>query len=600
MKRTTTLAGLVLVSLAAPFACTTSPGGPELHELGIFVANPGGTPRSVACVQLPVLEGSQVDDTTSVDGEFDVRVAATRAGADVRFVAGTTELDTLFVSVDDLSTTYAHELTLSPPGTDEYTMRLTSDCGSSAKGTGGTGGNGASTGGRSATGGGFSSGGAGGVGGTPAPLAVSKMTPDGGPYGTEITLTGTSFGTKAASKVTLSLGDDAAFSVAPASTVVTSWTDSEIRFRFPFPVEGAVTLKGEDGDVTAGDFTPTWKAGTDQVLAGSAKAITSIAPSAGRLLTILDTSPPTLLENDGDTWKKTALTLTGVRTDTLRLYLAGGKVHGFALSSDNPPKIVALEPGATTSDLVATVTPVAVTTVVALAAGPAGATVWFANGNEWRRARPTAGVWSVDKGPVQDPNPSGTNHAVAAGSDGSFHVFWSQDTGSLFDDTGTPYIQSLAATATAFASYVPAGVSVDDFVTSVAVESRGDGLVLQYCGSNVDPFGLSATGYSCRLSLITVDGTRVDASSEDANSRYLFRGKSVGGVRCTDPGGTEVVADLAAATGAGTPSDAGAPPTATDIAVWPCVPVVAAEFDTDGVPQFIVRNGSSLYSPRPR
>ena len=58
-------------------------------------------------------------------------------------------------------------------------------------------------------------------------------------------------------------------------------------------------------------------------------------------------------------------------------------------------------------------------------------------------------------------------------------------------------MQQLAPTATKFGATVAAGNSVDDYVTKLTFTSSGDGLVVTTCGSDVDPFGLSGTDYTC-------------------------------------------------------------------------------------------------------
>jgi hypothetical protein len=231
---------------------------------------------------------------------------------------------------------------------------------------------------------------------------------------------------------------------------------------------------------------------------------------------------------------------------------------------------------------------VTVSNVFALAAGDGGAAVWFEDGGSWKRARPGAGRWLVDKGPIADPRPSATLHTAVATSDGSLHVLWAEATGSTFDDTGTPYLQSLPSASSTFGTPEPAGDAVDDYLTTLVAESRGDGFLLRYCGSDVDNFGFSGSEYRCRLVIRRADGQFVQGTmKDDSTSRHAISGSTVGGLRCDAAAGQSFVPDAFAAGG-------------EKLAIWPCAPVVAIAVDPSGLTQFIVRGGSGLYSPRER
>ena len=128
----------------------------------------------------------------------------------------------------------------------------------------------------------------------------------------------------------------------------------------------------------------------------------------------------------------------------------------------------------------------------------------------WFRARPGAnGAWVQDKGPIAEPNADAPDRASGTTSDGSLYVAWSVSTGNFLDDMEAGRMEQLAPTATKFGATVPAGDSVDDYVTSLTLKSCGDGLVVTTCGSNVDPFGFSGTDYYCFDSLHAPSGAHL-------------------------------------------------------------------------------------------
>ncbi len=592
MKTTLVSAFGVIFVAASPLACSTSPGGPTLVDLGVFATPPSGLEERVLCVTLPVLLGSHVTKSGTADGAFDVTVDATRDAATVAFARATVDgASPLSIDAEELRQGFSRQVTVHTDAAD-YLVRLSSDCGS----------NGAiSSGGTSGTGGAGGAGGIGGDGGTtgaggamPTPLGVSSMTPSSGPYGTEVVVQGSGFGA-ASGAVALLLGDDQSVSLSPSSRPeVTSWTDSEIRFRVPFPVEGAVTLEGESGSVSAGSFSPTWIPGPPSSPIGAVHAVASLSARAGHVAVVLDTTPPTLVQSDAAGWSTSTIDVTDVRLDSLRLYLAGNEMRGFVLSSADPPEIVALATLTASGDkLLATPTGVLASADYAVAGGPSGGTIWFSESGQWRRARPSSsGTWKIDKGPVADPNPGAPLHAAGASSDGSLYIAWSKDTGTLLDDMAAPYMQTLSGSASTFDPAAPAGASVDDYLTSLSLEGRGDGLIVRYCGSNVDPFGLSGTDYLCYDALHSGSAVVLETGVESDAVRYSLRGSSIGAVLCDEVTGVRVVPDWV--------TESSTPSSSPDIAVWPCSPIFATEFDGQGIQQPLFHFGSSLYAPRVR
>lgn len=418
----------------------------------------------------------------------------------------------------------------------------------------------------------------------PAPQ-VAQMSPPAGPYGSIITVSGVGLGSAARAGVSLTLaGVEDEIALFPTSPEIIGWTETEISFYFPFPQSGAITVRTPQGMDTAGSFEPDWDAGLRSTLGGGATALATIAPQLGTVVAAFDTTPVTLLNTDGLSWDESELDAADMQIATLRLFVSDSdELMAFALSNAEPPEIVTFtQDGATWA---ATPSGVTVSNVLAVAGGPDGAVVWSQTGTDWSRVRYTAGAWSADKGPIADPNPTGSNHAVGATSDGSLYVAWDQDTGNFLDDMGAPFMQQLAENATAFTATFQAGNSVDDFVTSIELHGRGRGLLVYYCGSDVDPFGLSATGYQCYTASHSSGGARLlSGPNERENARYGVARNQVMVGFCDDAG-LHVTLD---------------PTTPGPAAVWLCPTVDALEIDPSGQPVLLVRVGEQIYAPKPK
>lgn len=643
MKRPFTSATFALLGgLGAVVSCDYDSGG-TFPELGVFASIEGDPLRPVLCAPLPLLQGSQVDVRRALDDALEVSAEATRKGVTLRFFAGSDEVaPSLYVEREDLLNTFVETKRIERNGTT-YDLRFVPNC-TDPSGSVGSGGTGGGTGGRPGTGGsgkggaGGASGGSSGSGGlgtgarAPVSAVVDSFSPEEGPYGTIVTIRGRNLQTTELSDLRISINEQDRVVFGPDATNVLAWEDDTIRFRYPFPADGPMHVdQNTFPRVDVGTFVATWMPGKRHVLPGTTTAITAISDGPGRILAVLDTTPPALVSADGSNWTRQALTFESLRADTIRLYRASDGIRGFALSTTDPPQILALErrvgdggapllaqeipdggaPGTPDGGVVssdggadagpgpdvdiipgeafdAIPTGVVVSSTFVLAGGDAGAAVWFQDGAGWRRARPGVGRWVIDKGPIADPNPSASLHTAVATSDGALHVLWAEATGSTFDDTGTPYVQSLPSAASTFGTPAPAGDAVDDFLTTLVAESRGDGFVVRYCGSDVDNFGFSGSEYRCRLVLRRADGQSVQGTwKDDELSRHAISGNTIGGLRCDTAAGQSFVPDAIAGSG-------------EKLAIWPCSPVVAIAVDPDGVTQFILRAGSGIYSPRAR
>lgn len=414
------------------------------------------------------------------------------------------------------------------------------------------------------------------------PPAVTQMTPELGPYGATVTVTGTNLGSADRAGVSLTLaGAEDELALFPTDPEIVSWTENEISFRFPFPQSGEVAVHTPQGSEVAGAFEPDWEAGLGDNLGAGASVLAALAPDARTVMAAFDTSPVTIVRGDGANWDQTELDATGMRIETLRLFMPStDEVLAFALSDADPPEIVTFALDGTS--WTATPSGVTTTTIFAMAGGPDGATIWSQTGTDWSRIRYAAGNWGIDKGPVADPNPTGSNHAAGATSDGSLYIAWDQDTGNFLDDMGAPFMQQLERNASTFTATFMAGNSVDDFVTSIELHDRGRGLLVYYCGSDQDPFGLSATGYKCYTAAHSNGGARLLSGLNLSETTAYGSSRNQVMIGFCDDGGVHAALD----------QTAGGP-----AAVWPCPTVDALEIDPNGQPVLLIRVGDRMYAP---
>lgn len=432
---------------------------------------------------------------------------------------------------------------------------------------------------------------AGGAAGAPAGARgpqIDSMQPSSGPYGTVVTIKGSGLGSGARSGFTLALGNQGEVTLTPKDDAITSWTDDQIVFRFPFPAEGAVALEAPQGAAMAGEFQPTWHIAQTIAQAPAASVLASISPAAGHIEMLFDTTPLSLLDVGPNGVVEHAVTADNIEPSSLRLYLnAAKKVEGIAVSKDAAPVLVELENQS--DDLVAKPTTIKLSaTEFAIAGGSAGATAWMRRTGGWYRARAGAAGWAQDKGPIADPNPDAPSRASSGTSDGSLMVAWSVDTGNFLDDNATAYMATLAPTASKFAAEMPASGVIDDYITGLSLTSSGDGLVVQACGSNVDPFGLSGTDHYCYDSLFAPSGAHIFGVPFDQKaSGHAFTRERAVAAYCTSDSTWMIRTDQDLEPAAGIP--AGEP------VLYPCPQAVALEVSGAGDYLPVVRWAGKTY-----
>lgn len=426
-----------------------------------------------------------------------------------------------------------------------------------------------------------------------SPPTVSAMMPVSGPYGTEITIEGTDLGSSARPGVSILLGADGAGELVPSSKPeVISWSETEIRFRFPFPYEGQVLVKTPEGEAVAGDFEPTWIAGPALESSEDVLSTASLAPAPGVLAAVLNTGPPSMVSFDGSEWTQRDIAGNNLRADSIRLYLDGATLSAFALSIAIAPLIIDLDPA---DSFAQSLTTQEVTSDYRVAGGPDGATIWYRMGNNWNRVRPASGAWTPDNGPIADPNPSGARHAAAATSSGALYVTWGVATGTVLDDRGVVHHRFVAPQADAFTSMTAVtGSEMDDSISSILMSDRGRGLVTQYCGTDEDPLGVTASGKLCYSALLP---TGPKATYVELNTlRYAFGASSSSMAYCNPGMGTRLLPTVGPGGTTGAKLDA----IGGDVVAWPCANVVALEVDPDDTPLLLLEQDGRLYSPRAR
>jgi hypothetical protein len=226
-------------------------------------------------------------------------------------------------------------------------------------------------------------------------------------------------------------------------------------------------------------------------------------------------------------------------------------------------------------------------TETALGGGPDGACAWMHRDDGWWRARPSGADWAVDDGPIDDVQSTSPDRAVGATSDGALYVAWSVDTGNFLDDMQAPRMRRLDPSTLEWSDSLSAGSSVDDYITSLEVLDKGRGVVVRYCGSDVDPLGASGTTYRCYDGLHSAGAHIAKVSVDATASRHAFTPLRAVAGYC-DPDATfrlRTDTDVASA-----PEE----PIGERI-VFPCQTTAALEIDPNGDFVPVVRRGNMLH-----
>jgi hypothetical protein len=306
---------------------------------------------------------------------------------------------------------------------------------------------------------------------SPPPPVVTDLSPATGSYGTTITITGTGF-TSSGSLVFAGVTND-----AQGGAVVTSWTDTQIVARVPFPATaGAIAIDTSNGQAETPVFTPDlpWTAGD------SASLDTAIAAQRyGTTTDVLgmDFAKHVQLISFGATTQTFMLAgVTGSTDDRkpTRARLAG---QDHAVGNDAADHLIDFT--VVNGALVATDTGL-VGELLAADVNGAWLQAYDPMTGDYSisHAKPGA-TWTIDRGPIV------TLGVIAAQitSDGTLVVAWSHPDGSIFDNMANVAVAHLAPAATALSTTeYPENTAWDDYIASIelAISPDGQRMLLAY------------------------------------------------------------------------------------------------------------------------
>lgn len=463
----------------------------------------------------------------------------------------------------------------------------TSGGASGASGTSGTSGTGDGTSG--GTSGSYEDPGNGGA--SRPPPVITSISPLEGDYGTEVTILGDNFDEPTTNLVLgggaepLSFAMPAQGTPSKPSNVVTKWSKTEIKFRYPFPAEGMVRVTSKSGQAEAGEFVPSWKPGTPLSGAFNRQPLLAVvSPAAGTTVAAFDgvTGPLIVIGKPDGSIATKAFNRGPSSILTMSLHVTpSGTVDGFFSSGGQLWRLTDATGAATTAS-----TGVA----AAFAAGghdSSGAYAWIKNGTSVQRVRGPS--WTVEQ-TVTDPTPAAApGPSIAVSPDNSLFVGWGvNDTGSfpLYDHTAKAVSRRLRPGQTAFDALRTVGGGADDKMIWTRFRPGPDGRVASY-------FCASDTGY---LASATVDCKEGYVGNGAAVPSTSIASEYVVGYSAT----TAFAASCEVATATVKLGPEGQ--TAQQVpTIFPCPSaIVAVSVDPTGAGHMLVRSGKYLYAPRKR
>jgi hypothetical protein len=426
---------------------------------------------------------------------------------------------------------------------------------------------------------------------TRPPPVITSVAPLAGDYGTEVTVTGDNFDAPNTNLVLngevspLSYGMPAANTPSKPSNVITKWSKTEIKFRYPFPADGVIRVTSKSGQAEGGSFVPSWRPGTP--LSGKFNRqpmLAVVSPAAGTTVAAFDgvTGPVIVIGKPDGSIETKAFNRGASSILTMSLHVtSAGKVDGFFSSGGLLWQLTDAMGAATTASTGVT---------AAFAAGGQDATgtyAWIRNGTTIQRVR--APSWTADL-TVTDPTPANApGPTLAVSADHSLFVGWGfNDTGSfpLYDHTASTRARRLRPGQTTFDAYRTVGGGADDKLIWTRLRPGPDGRVASY-------FCASDTGYMA-------------STTVDCQEGYVGNGASVPSLAQA----SEYIVGYNTTTAVAALCDV---PTATlkigpegntsqqVAAIFPCPSaIVAVAADPAGAGNVLVRVGDYLYGPRPR
>jgi hypothetical protein len=373
------------------------------------------------------------------------------------------------------------------------------------------------------------------------------MTPQSGPWGTQVTIDGEHFGDSTPASVVEFAG-----AVGANGFVVDSWNQAEIRGRVAFPATGALSITTSAGRADVGTFatTETWMPSSPLDVAKNADLVVlSTGDVAGVYREYELAEMPTLAVFGGPA--AGAYPLDGVPAPAAAEAAPAARI---VEADDHTPLAIATRSDGSVATFSVAGGSLAVAstsltgTVIAAGRDATGIYVWIDSAAGVVRARPGT-PWTVDRGPIAAPQPP---VSATIANDGTLWIAASEP-----GPGSTAYISlaMLAPAATSFAASEradPAGYP--GTITQARVVVADDG-VRAIVSATADP-GNAPMPLAPRLRTATATWTAVP--SVTGVVQYAFVGATVAAV-VDDPGAktTSLVPDVTA------------PSSVTEIPVWP-------------------------------
>lgn len=423
------------------------------------------------------------------------------------------------------------------------------------------------------------------------PPVIASVSPLAGDYGTEVTVTGDNFD-DATARLVLSGGVEPLRFAMPApgteskpSNVITKWSKTEIKFRYPFPAEGMVRVTSTAGQAEGGAFVPSWTPGVPLSGAFNRQPLLGVvSPAAGTTVAAFDgiTGPLIVIGKPEGSIETKAFDRGSTSILTMSLYVTpSGTVDGFFSSGGVLWRLTDATGSATTA---------ATGVTAAFAAGGQDATgpyAWIKNGATVQRVRPPG--WAVDQ-TLADPTPaSAPGQSIAVGPDNALFVGWGvNETGSFpfYDHTASAVGRRLRPGQAAFDAVRKVGGGADDKMIWTRFRPGPDGRAAAYFCASDTGFLASAT-VDCQEGYVG-NGTSVPSSSQASEYVVGYNATTAVAASC----------EVATATLKLGPEAQTAQQVPT---IFPCPSaIVAVSVDPSGAGHVLVRSGKYLYAPRKR
>lgn len=428
-----------------------------------------------------------------------------------------------------------------------------------------------------------------GGGGTKAPPPViTGISPLEGDYGAEVTVTGDNLNPSSAALIldtpAAPLKIDIPKDTTNPNPIVVKWTKTEIRFKYPFPAEGAVRVSTSSGQATGGTFAPSVRPGSP--IAGTfarRDLLGFVSPAAGTIVGIFDgdLGPRVLVGRPDGSVQVRTFTRGASALQRMGVYAtAQGTVEGFFVGGG---KLWQLKDAAGTPS--ATDTGVAAVDAAGGVDGT-GTYAWIDKGNgQLARVRPPS--WA-ESATVTDPRASSApGRSMSLGADQTLYVGWGYNSGGsfpLYDNVAYPLVRRLRPGQTSFDAQRTMSPAVDDKMLWTRIVGGPNGRVwAYYCGKDT---GVGSPTIDCAESYLDAGTPR---PGSDVVSQYVV--------------GFGATTAFAAACEKDTSTLKFGPEEQTAQQaplLFPCPNVVGVAVDPQGAGVMLVEAGGYVYAPTKR